>query len=208
MAEIYNLIYQYIEKTITQLSNTIENILINSGLSNETAKLVLRVFINGALFALTLLVVYFVVRKVVKTEEITEAVISPEITTEVAKPSEGIDFERLSLNGLKLMLNVSNFALNELEKYSDKLSDDEYEIIKDFYETRASELNKRIEELKAKEELETLKKEAEVIPTISPPSGKTETGIAAVSELAESPIIEEMLKKINTIVQEFKKEEE
>ncbi len=182
--------------------------LISYGISPDTAELVIRVFLNGAFFALALLAVYIVTRRVIKTEEVSLTPVSAEAVSEEAASTVGVDIERLSLNGLKLELNVSNFALGELEKYHEQLSDDEYSALKDFYEARVSELKKKIEELKAKEELETFKKEAEVIPTISPTTEKAPGGIAAVSELAESPIIEEMLKKINTIVQEFKKEEE
>lgn len=208
IGDIGNMIRNILEEQIIkQITDLLESTLLSLGLSENLLPLVIRILIAGGLFALVLVISHFLINKIVKPVVPPSAPVSiPEVTK--VEVGEKLSLMDLSKNALTLELNIANFALGEIEKYKDNLSEEEYLKIKGFYEEKAAKLRDRIEELREKEEIESLMREAEEIPITPPPTTIAESKVIEVSELAETPIIEDMLKRINMIVQEFKKEEE
>jgi len=208
IGDIGNMIRNILEEQIIkQITDLLESTLLSLGLSENLLPLVIRILIAGGLFALVLVISHFLINKIVKPVVPPSAPVSiPEVTK--VEVGEKLSLTDLSKNALTLELNIANFALGEIEKYKDNLSEEEYLKIKGFYEEKVAKLRDRIEELREKEEIESLMREAEEIPITPSPTTIAGSKVIEVSELAETPIIEDMLKRINMIVQEFKKEEE
>lgn len=210
---------EYYTKTLTGLLSSLN-------LSGVYLSLTIKL-ISAVLFALVSLGIWKSVDHFISPSGVIPTP-TPAPTT-VPKAETGISVSSLSEGGLLIEQKVVQTALDELISKQAALKPEEFTKLKSYYEKRLKLIMKRLEKTREKKELEAIKKAAALGTTPEEVMGKTElpqptaqvptptpTPTSAQiptpkkefpAVIESSPLIEEMIKSIDTIVKEFKKEE-
>ena len=210
---------EYYTKTLTGLLSSLN-------LSGVYLSLTMKL-ISAVLFALISFGIWKSVNHFVSSSEVIP---TPTPTPKTLPKTEtGISISSLSEEGLLIEQKVVQTALDELISKQTSLKSEEFTKLKSYYEKRLKLIMKQLEKVREKKELEAIKKAASLGTTPEEVAGKTELPqpttqvptptLTTTSEqiptpkkefpdvIESSPLIEEMIKSIDTIVKEFKKED-
>ena len=218
---LVTLLMDYLNSASEFYVKTLSSLLSTLNLSGIYLSLTMKL-ISAIIFAIVSFGIWKAIDHFVSSSEVitpvTPSTVSP-------KPESGVSISSLSEEGLLVEQKIVQTALDELISKQDSLKADEFTKLKTYYEKRLKLIMKRLEKIREKKELESIKKAVALGTTPEEITSKSETPQPTPQlptpttqqiptpkkefpdVIESSPLIEEMIKSIDTIVKEFKKED-